>query len=68
MQYFQNICLYDSKINGFRDFLKSNILSFSILFIPIHNKKNGSNVLKHSKINGFRDFKKLHISSPHYLT
>ena len=30
MQYFQNICLYDSKINGFRDFLKSNILSFSI--------------------------------------
>ena len=30
-------------------------ISFSMLFIPIHNKKNGSNALNISKINGYRD-------------
>ena len=36
-------------------FYLSTKISFSILFISIHNKKNGSNALKPSKINACRD-------------
>ena len=36
MQYFQNICLYDSKINGFKTFQLRTFLSF---YIPYHIRK-----------------------------
>ena len=55
-QYFQNICLYASKINGFESCLLRTFLSFSL---SLHSKKNGHRCLNPLILGCFGSFIKL---------